>query len=100
MDSSLYVPVIDALQRAPSIVVPLVREVPAEVLKRRQSRILRRDVAEGAEFRIVTVWDSLDVVRAFAGDDVEAAVVPDVVRTMMVRFDPRVAHYAPVEGEP
>ena len=35
MDTTLYVPVIDALERAPSLVVPLVREVPEAVRKRR-----------------------------------------------------------------
>lgn len=74
---------------------PRLRAIPGFV----RSRTLRRDVAEGTEFRIVTVWESLDAVRAFAGDDVEVAVVPEVVRRMMVRFDPRVAHYEPVEGE-
>jgi hypothetical protein len=35
--SALHLSVIDALERAPSIVVPLVREVPAAILKRRPS---------------------------------------------------------------
>ena len=35
MEPSLYLPVVDAIERAPSVVVPLVREVPAAVLKRR-----------------------------------------------------------------
>jgi hypothetical protein len=35
MDSGQFLPVIDSLERAPGIVVPLVREVPAAVLKRR-----------------------------------------------------------------
>ena len=35
MDSGEFLPVIEALERAPGIVVPLVREVPAAVLKRR-----------------------------------------------------------------
>jgi heme-degrading monooxygenase HmoA len=75
---------------------PTLRLIPGFV----RSRTRRRDVAEGAEFRIVTVWDSLDAIRAFAGDDVEAAVLPEVVQEMMVRFDPRVAHYVPVDGQP
>ena len=57
-------------------------------------------MGEGTEFRIVTVWESLDAVRAFAGDEVELAVVPELVQRMMVRFDPRVTHYAAVGGEP
>ena len=35
MDSGQFLPVIEALARGPSIIVPLVREVPAAVLKRR-----------------------------------------------------------------
>jgi len=58
-----------------------------------RATILRRDVAEGTEFRVVTVWDSLEAIKAFAGTDVEAAVVPDTARAMMVDYDPRAVHY-------
>jgi len=60
--------------------------------------ILRRSVDDGIEFRIVTVWRSLDAIRAFAGDDLEAAVVPPVAAAMMVRYDRRAVHYE-VVGE-
>jgi heme-degrading monooxygenase HmoA len=59
--------------------------------------ILRRDVRDGTEFQIVTRWTSLASIEAFAGADVETAVVPEVVRDMMVRYDPRVVHYE-IEG--
>jgi heme-degrading monooxygenase HmoA len=59
----------------------------------RGSSILRRDVAAGVEFRIVTLWDSLDAIRAFAGADLETAVVPDKVKAMMVSYDRAAAHY-------
>jgi heme-degrading monooxygenase HmoA len=55
--------------------------------------VLRREVADGTEFRVVTEWESLDAIRAFAGASPELAVVPEVVQAMMVRFDPQVAHY-------
>lgn len=55
--------------------------------------ILRREFDEGSAFRIVTEWTSLQAVRGFAGENVEAAVVPDEVQAMMLRFDERVAHY-------
>ena len=58
-----------------------------------RTSILRRDVPDGTEFQIVTLWESLSVIEAFAGRDIEAAVVPDVVQAMMVRYDERVAHY-------
>jgi heme-degrading monooxygenase HmoA len=55
--------------------------------------ILRRYVSEGVEFLVVTHWDTLDSIRAFAGDDIEAAVVPERVRAMMVEYDLTVRHY-------
>jgi len=55
--------------------------------------ILRRAVPQGVEFQIITHWQSLDVIRAFAGVDAEAAVVPRKVREMMIEFEPRARHY-------
>ena len=55
--------------------------------------ILKRDVQIGTEFRIVTVWESLEAIQFFAGDDAEVAVVPSLVRAMMVTFEPRASHY-------
>ena len=36
--------------------------------------LLRRTIGGGEEMVIVTMWDSLDAIRAFAGEDVESAV--------------------------
>ena len=55
--------------------------------------ILRRDVASGTEFRVITVWESLQAIEAFSGENIDAAVVPAEVQAMMVEFDRRVAHY-------
>ena len=55
--------------------------------------ILRRDVTGGVEFVIVTEWESLESIRGFAGDDLEAAVVPPKVQAMMVEYDRVVRHY-------
>jgi heme-degrading monooxygenase HmoA len=55
--------------------------------------ILRREVADGVEFLIVTRWESLRAIEQFSGRDVARAVVPDVVQDMMVRFDRIVRHY-------
>jgi hypothetical protein len=51
----------------------------------------------GVEFLIVTNWQSLDAIRAFAGDNVDEAVVPERVRAMMVKCDRAVRHYETVE---
>ncbi len=55
--------------------------------------ILRREVPQGVEFLVVTQWESLDAIRAFAGDNVETAVVPQKVQDLMVDYDRIVRHY-------
>lgn len=56
-------------------------------------RLLRREVSEGYEFITLMWFDSLDAVRAFAGADYEAAVVPPAARALLSRFDERSQHY-------
>jgi heme-degrading monooxygenase HmoA len=65
-----------------------------------RATILRRDVGDGTEFRIVTVWESLAAIRAFAGANAEVAVVPASVQAMMLRFDRSVLHYEVAETYP
>jgi heme-degrading monooxygenase HmoA len=55
--------------------------------------LLRRDVEDGVEFVTLTLWESMDAVRAFAGEDYEVAVVPPEARALLSRFDQRSAHY-------
>ena len=68
---------------------PAIRQLPGFV----SASILRRPVSDGIEFLIVTNWTSVDAIRAFAGDDVETAVVPQMVQDMMVDYDRRVRHW-------
>jgi heme-degrading monooxygenase HmoA len=55
--------------------------------------ILRRELEDGTEFQIQTIWRSIDAIKAFAGDDVEAAVVPPAAQALLVRYDRRAVHY-------
>jgi heme-degrading monooxygenase HmoA len=48
-----------------------------------RATILRREVAEGTQFQVVTVWESLEAIRAFSGSDAETAVVPPMAQSMM-----------------
>lgn len=57
------------------------------------AHLLRRSLADDVEFVTLTYFDSLDAVRAFAGEDYEACVVPDAARALLSRFDLRSAHY-------
>ena len=59
--------------------------------------ILRRAVARGVEFLIVTQWASIEAIGRFAGPDAETAVVPEKVREMMIEYDHTVRHYEVVE---
>jgi heme-degrading monooxygenase HmoA len=55
--------------------------------------LLRRKVADGVEFATLTLWESLDAIRAFAGEDYELAVVIPEARKLLSRFDERSVHY-------
>jgi heme-degrading monooxygenase HmoA len=60
---------------------------------------LRRDAGGEVEYLVLTLWRSLDAVRAFAGDDYEVAVVPADARAALTRFDETVQHFeVAVEG--
>ena len=65
-----------------------------------RATVLRRELAAGTEFQIVTLWDSLSSIEAFAGVDVDAAVVPIAVQAMMANYDRSVAHYEIVDVFP
>ena len=56
-------------------------------------QLFRRDLGVDAEFVTVMWFDSLDAVRAFAGEDYEVAVVPPKARALLARFDARSQHY-------
>jgi heme-degrading monooxygenase HmoA len=55
--------------------------------------VLRREVEDGTEFQVTTYWDSLDSIKAFAGDDLTRAVVPPAAQALMIRYDDRAVHY-------
>jgi heme-degrading monooxygenase HmoA len=59
----------------------------------RGADLLRADGEGEVEFVTVTLFDSLGAVRAFAGEDYEAAVVPPEARRLLERFDERSRHY-------
>jgi heme-degrading monooxygenase HmoA len=55
--------------------------------------MLRRDVDDRTEFVMFTLWDSLEAVRAFAGDDLETAVFYPEDDRFLVERDLTAAHY-------
>lgn len=55
--------------------------------------LLRRDVDGSVEFLAVTMWDSLGSIKAFAGDDVQRAVVEPEARAVLESFDSIARHF-------
>jgi heme-degrading monooxygenase HmoA len=58
------------------------------------ARLLEREADEGAiEIVVLTWWESMAAIRAFAGDDLTTAVISDEARPLLLDADARVAHY-------
>ena len=55
--------------------------------------LFRRPLGHEVEFVTVMWFDSIEAVRAFAGEDYEVAVVPPKARALLSRFDERSQHY-------
>jgi heme-degrading monooxygenase HmoA len=56
-------------------------------------RLLVRKHEEEVEFITIMRFDSLDAVKAFAGEDYEKSVVPEKARKLLLHFDEKAAHY-------
>ncbi|HEY4828599.1 MAG TPA: hypothetical protein VIH85_17620 [Solirubrobacteraceae bacterium] len=55
--------------------------------------MLRRDVGDKTEFLMFTLWDSMDAIKAFAGEDPEVAVFYPEDDRFLVERDESVSHY-------
>jgi heme-degrading monooxygenase HmoA len=74
-------------------VLPELRELPGFV----GAHLSRRDLGEKVEFLVLTRWESLDAIRAFAGDEIGKAVAEPGAVAALVEFDPFVTHYQVIE---
>jgi heme-degrading monooxygenase HmoA len=72
----------------------------ASIPGHRRTLTFRRIAEERAEFLIISLWDSMEAVRGFAGDDPERAVFyPEDDRYLVAR-DEHVTHYEVVDIQP
>jgi len=55
--------------------------------------VLRRADGNQAEFLVISIWDSLDAVKRFAGKDYDKAVLLDRDREYLLEVEPTVRHY-------
>jgi len=56
-------------------------------------QLLRRPLDGEVEFITIMLFDSMDAIRQFAGEDYELAYVPEKAREVLARFDERSQHY-------
>ncbi len=59
--------------------------------------LLREDCADGVEYLVLTRWESMAAIRAFAGEDAAQAVVEQEAAAALVDYDRRVRHYEVIE---
>jgi heme-degrading monooxygenase HmoA len=59
----------------------------------RGSYLLRRKAGDEIEFITIMLWDSIEAIRAVAGEDYETAVVPEDRRKYLAHYDPKSSHY-------
>jgi heme-degrading monooxygenase HmoA len=55
--------------------------------------VLRRIAGDEAHFLLISLWESRDAIRAFAGDDVEKARYYLEDEQYLAEFEPNVTHY-------
>jgi heme-degrading monooxygenase HmoA len=55
--------------------------------------LLRRDAGDEVEFVTITLFDDMQAVRQFAGNDYTRAVIHEPARHLLIRFDEHSTHY-------
>lgn len=58
-----------------------------------EANILKRKAADGLEFMVTTLWENLEAIKGFAGENISVAMVPEEAQQMMISFDQTVVHY-------
>lgn len=76
-------------------------ELPA-IPGHRGAYLLKRAMDSGGEveFIAVTLWESLDSIRGFAGDAIDRAVVEPEARAVLSSFDDFVRHFELAHAAP
>ena len=57
------------------------------------TNLLRREIGDNVEFTTIFWFESLEVVKNFAGPNFEQAVVPEQVQALMSHYEETVHHH-------
>jgi heme-degrading monooxygenase HmoA len=55
--------------------------------------LLRRNLSDDVEFLVMTLWESMETTRKFAGENPEVAVVAPAARALFREYDAEVKHF-------
>jgi heme-degrading monooxygenase HmoA len=75
--------------------VPQCRQAPGN----KAAYILRRGDGDCTEFAVLTLWQSLDAIRAFAGEDIEQSVPSPQDEIFLTGTQPAITHYELIEQQ-
>ena len=59
----------------------------------RGAYLFRRHTEDGVEFVTLTLFESIEAVKAFAGEDYETAVILPAAHELLAEHDPTARHY-------
>jgi heme-degrading monooxygenase HmoA len=76
--------------------IPDYRSVPGNI----SVHVLERRDGDVTHFITLTFWDSLESIKGFAGQDVEAAKYYPEDKGFLLEFEPKVVHYEVVGKAP
>ena len=68
-----------------------------ETAGNRGAWMLRRDEGDRTEFLTFSLWDSVEAIKAFAGEDIEASVYYPEDERYLIERDATVRHYEVVD---
>lgn len=77
-------------------VLPELRSVPGYC----SVQVFTNPAGDVVEILVVTVWQSLQAIAAFAGEDRESAVVHPAAAALLTDYDRRVRHFEIVVSDP
>lgn len=79
----------DYLDLMRTVAIPDYQAIPGN----RGVYVMRRIEGEAAHFLLLTLWDSADAIRQFAGDDMDKAKYYDFDADYLLELEPTVTHY-------
>ena len=84
----------DYIRHATTVVFPKIRAIEGH----RGEYLLRREAGDGVELVVLTLWDSMEAIRRFAGPEPNKAVVEREAGAILTSFDEFVTHFEVVHG--